>query len=144
MRIDKRTAVIAAGAVVAVVLLALSIYAATDSGTKSTAPGETSVLVRGTVSVNFAGAPAQRPAVTASFAVEPGQNAWTAIQQALGASNLTFRDFGGDLGIFISGFYGVQAEGDHFWEFFVNGQSSDVGVSGYIVKDGDVLEFRYS
>jgi len=79
-----------------------------------------------------------------AFGVQPGQNAWTAIQQAIGLSNLTFQDFGGSLGIFIDGFYGVQPQGNHFWEFFVNGQSSLVGVSAYIVKSGDVLEFRYS
>jgi hypothetical protein len=79
-----------------------------------------------------------------SFAVEPGTNAWTAIQSAIGTQNLTFQDYGGNLGIFINGFYGVQAEGNHFWEFYVNGKSSEQGVSAYDVKSGDVLEFRYA
>jgi hypothetical protein len=110
-------------------------------GSRATA---TPNLTRGTVVVNFAGAPSQRPTASVAFAVQPGQNAWTAVREALGAGNLTFSDFGGSLGVFITGFYGVQAQGNHFWEFFVNGQSSSVGVSGYIVKNGDVLEFRYS
>ncbi len=100
-------------------------------------------MVRGTVVVNFAGTPSQRPTASVPFEVSPGQNALTAIRQAIGPSNLTFEDFG-SLGVFITGFNGVQAEGNHFWEFFVNGQSSSVGVSAYIVRNGDVLEFRYS
>jgi hypothetical protein len=102
------------------------------------------VLVRGQVIVNFAGAPIQRTTVAEDFAVTPGKKAWDAIRQAIGPSNISFVDFGGSLGIFITGFFGVEAEGNHFWEFFINGKSASVGVSGYAVQDGDVLEFRYS
>jgi hypothetical protein len=120
------------------------IGSAGGQGVAAPRPTATPVLTRGTVIVNFAGAPVQKPTVSVAFGVQPGQTAWTAVRQAIGQSNLTFQDFGGSLGIFITGFYGVQAQGNHFWEFFVNGQSSLVGVSAYIVKSGDVLEFRYS
>ena len=78
------------------------------------------------------------------FAVEPGAKAWDAIKQAVSASNVNSKDYGGDLGIMITGLYGVEAAGNHFWEFVVNGKSSEKGVSNYAVQDGDILEFRYA
>lgn len=112
--------------------------------TPTPVPTATPVLVRGQVVVNFAGAATPRPTVAKEFAVQPGASAWDAIKQAVGVENLTYRDFGPGLGIFITGFYGVVPAGNQFWEFLVNGASSSVGVSGYIVKGGDVLEFRIS
>ncbi|HWO73545.1 MAG TPA: DUF4430 domain-containing protein [Dehalococcoidia bacterium] len=110
----------------------------------STAAVETQAVVRGTVVVDFTGAPQERPKVSMAFQVPAGEKAWTAIKQALGESNVSFRDFGGDLGVFITGFYGVTAQGNDYWQFIVNGKSSDVGVSGYTVQNGDVLEFKYT
>ena len=110
----------------------------------ATPAAETQALVRGTVVVDFTDAPQQRAKVTMPFQVPSGEKAWAAVQQALGGGNVSYRDFGGDLGIFITGFYGVSAQGNDYWQFVVNGKPSDVGVSGYTVQNGDVLEFRYS
>jgi hypothetical protein len=68
--------------------------------------------------------------------------AWQAVQAALGGENLKFIDYGGNLGIFITGLFGVAPAGNAYWQFNVNGKSSDVGVSSYIVQDGDIIEFR--
>ena len=99
--------------------------------------------LRGRVMVDFAGAPSQRAPVSMPFAVAPGAKALDAIKVALGDNNVSTQEFSG-LGAFVTGFYGVQAQGNNFWEFRVNGESSDVGVSAYEVKEGDVLEFRYA
>jgi hypothetical protein len=96
------------------------------------------------VSVDFTGAPEELDAIEAPFEVAPETTAWEAIKTALGEENLTYQDFGGDLGIFISGFKGVAAEGNHFWEFKINGEGAEAGVSKYVVQQGDVLEFVYS
>ena len=100
--------------------------------------------VMGTVSVDFTGAPQVLPKLAMPFKVAAGSTAFDAIKMALGEDNLKYQDFGGDLGVFISGFDGVEAEGNHFWEFKLNGESSQVGVSKYEVQDGDVIEFVYS
>jgi hypothetical protein len=101
-------------------------------------------VFHGTVSVDFAGSPDERERLQASYTVPAGSTAWDAIKAAFGEENLSFDDFGGSLGIFITGFNGVGVEGNHFWEFRVNGEGSDVGVSSYQVQPGDVLEFVYS
>lgn len=101
-------------------------------------------VVRGKVMVDFTGAPEELEAIDAEFEVEAGTTAWDAIRAALGEENLSYQDFGGDLGIFITGFKGVEVEGNHFWEFKVNGETAEAGVSKYKVQDGDVLEFAYS
>ena len=112
-----------------------------DNGQDGAGSGE---AVSGTVRVDFTGAPEELEAIEATYEVDAGTNAWEAIKQALGEDNLAFQDFGGDLGVFITGFTGVEAEGDHFWEFKLNGETSEAGVSKYEVQDGDVLEFVYS
>ena len=100
--------------------------------------------ILGRVNVDFKGAPQELEALDVAFEVEPESTAWDAIKLALGEENLTFQDFGGDLGIFISGFNGVNAEGNNFWEFKINGEGAEVGVSKYQVQQGDVLSFVYS
>jgi hypothetical protein len=116
--------------------------APSSGGTAGASP--VAAKLHGSVAIDFAGAPQPHDAVSKTFEVEPGTNALDAIKAALGADNLSTKDFGGNLGVFIAGLYGIDAEGNHFWEFTVNGKSSDVGVSSYEVKDGDVLGFRYS
>jgi hypothetical protein len=117
---------------------------ATGGASTVAASSSLTPAVLGTVAVDFTGAPKELEPITATFSVEQGSKAWDAIKQALGEDRLTYQDFGGDLGIFITGFDGVEAEGNHFWEFRVNGEGADVGVSKYEVMSGDVLEFVYS
>jgi hypothetical protein len=112
--------------------------------TASPANGAVAGQVRAQLSIDFTGAPQQRAKVTQPLSVAPGTKAWDAIRTSLGESNISTQNFGGDLGILITGFYGVQAQGNHFWEFLVNGKQSDTGVSSYVLKEGDNLEFRYS
>jgi hypothetical protein len=107
-------------------------------------PAASSAAIQGTISVDFTGAPQEFEAIKVPFEVAPETTAWDAIKTVLGEENLTFMDFGGDLGIFISGFNGVNAEGNHFWEFKINGEGAETGVSKYVVQQGDVLEFVYS
>jgi len=114
------------------------------SSPNATATIASQAQVKGTVVIDFTGAPTQKAKVEAPFAIASDGKALLAIQQALGSANVSTKDFGGDLGVFITGFFGVIAEGNHFWEFSVNGKSSDVGAGNYVVKDGDVLSFKYS
>jgi uncharacterized protein DUF4430 len=96
-------------------------------------------------SINFAGSGSSHANVQASCNVSAGSVAWECIKQAFGVLNIQFKDFGGSLGIFVSGLYGIAPDFgacNCFWEFTVNGASSDLGVSGYIVRSGDTLGFR--
>lgn len=73
--------------------------------------------------------------------VNPGQTAWEAVRAAIGIENLQYADYGGDLGIFISGFNGIAAASNQYYEFRINGTSSNVGVSSYTCNNEDKLEF---
>ena len=125
-------------------LLLLAACSDDDDSAPATGPAGSAATISGSVGVDFTGAPQELDVIEATFEVEAGTTAWDAIKVALGEENLAFEDFGGDLGIFITGFNGVQAEGNHFWEFKVNGETAEAGVSKYEVTDGDVLEFVYS
>ena len=117
---------------------------ASDAAPVAGAPTATATMLHGTVAIDFTGAPQQHDGSPQPFAVAPGTKALDAIKSALGDSNLSTKDFGGSLGAYVTALYGIEAEGNHFWEFTVNGRSSDVGISSYEVKDGDVLGFKYS
>jgi hypothetical protein len=60
---------------------------------------------------------------------------------AVGINNLQYTDYGGDMGIFITGFNGINAASNQYFEFRVNGVSSTSGVSSYKCNDGDKLDF---
>jgi hypothetical protein len=135
-----KRAVLAAVAVAAVALLVISL---TSGGDEASAPVSNESTIKGRVVINFTGAPSPRPAVAQAFSVSPGQKAWEAVKQAIGESNIQYQDYGGDLGIFVTGFYGV-APGCPWWEFYVDGASATAGVSSYTVESDDVLEFRLS
>ena len=69
-----------------------------------------------------------------------GQSAWDAVVSAVGLSNLQYTDYE-SMGMFITGFNGINAASNHYFEFRVNGVSSNTGVSNYKVNDGDKLDF---
>lgn len=90
------------------------------------------------IGIDYAG---QKQNDSYTVSVNPGQTAWDAVVAAVGLSNLQYTDYGGDMGIFITGFNGVNASGNQYFEFRVNGVSSMVGVSSYKCNDGDKLDF---
>ena len=128
---------------VAVALLGVSVATGKPT-TAATRSDEAVSSVRGIVVINFTGAPAARQSVGESFAVSAGSNAWAALQQAVGIRNVGYVDYGGSLGIMVTSLFGTEAQGNHFWEFMINGESASLGVSAYVVKEDDRLEFRYS
>lgn len=73
--------------------------------------------------------------------VKEGITAWEAFKKGIGEQNVEYKDYGGDLGIFIIGINSVKPSGNKFWLFKVNGQSASVGVSSYKIQNGDKLEF---
>src|SRR4029079_3252584 len=96
---------------------------------KSPTPNPCANRICASVTVNFAGSGSNHANVQASCNVATNAKAWDCIQQALGPSNLQFQDFGGSLGVFVSGLYGVEPDFGKcscFWEFTVNGASSNV------------------
>ncbi len=48
------------------------------------------------------------------------------------------------VGEFVESINGVKADKKHFWEFFVNGKSSNVGASTYKPVNKDKIEWKFS
>jgi len=46
------------------------------------------------------------------------------------------------LGIFIEGINGVNGGGGKYWIYFVNKKEASVGVSNYILKEGDIINWE--
>ena len=57
------------------------------------------------------------------------------------AHKIDFDNYEG-MGIFVTSIDGVTADSKHFWEFYVNNKSSNVGVSSYTLQDGDKIEWK--
>jgi len=135
---------------VAIVVLALigGYFVSTNIGqqtasTPTTTSQEQVKKAQVEVKVDYAG-DSGKSAEIRSVEVEEGKTAWDALQTAVGKENIEFKDYGGDLGIFIAGINGVKPTGNKFWLVKVNGEGAKVGASTYKVKSGDEIEFVVS
>ncbi|HSD98959.1 MAG TPA: DUF4430 domain-containing protein [Patescibacteria group bacterium] len=91
-----------------------------------------------TIDIDYAG---EHAASTYTTPIATGESAWQVVQDAVGLGNLRYTDYGGSLGIFITGFNGVDASTNQYYDFQVNGASSNIGVSSYTVQPNDQLQF---
>ncbi len=46
------------------------------------------------------------------------------------------------IGEFVESIDGMKPDSQHFWAFYVNGKSSNVGASSYVLKSGDKIEWK--
>lgn len=106
----------------------------------SPTPTPSPIAIAIQINVTYTGA-SDRSADFYSTSLSESQTAWDVVKTVIGVENLQYTDYGGDLGIFITGINGIVPTGNQFWEFRVNGQSSLVGVSSYVVNNGDSLDF---
>jgi len=51
----------------------------------------------------------------------------------------------GSMGLFIDSINGLKnnPQTGEYWIYYVNGESAKIGISNYIVKPGDIIEWRY-
>lgn len=58
---------------------------------------------------------------------------------------LKYKDYGGDLGIFIESIGGVGKDptGKRWWQFWVNNKYSQTGAGSYFLRPGDSIEFKF-
>jgi LPXTG-motif cell wall-anchored protein len=67
--------------------------------------------------------------------------AFDVLRNTVGVNNLEFSE--STYGKMITGIKGLQAKGNYYWAFYVNGISAQVGADQYIVQKGDRLSFKY-
>lgn len=48
------------------------------------------------------------------------------------------------LGAYVNGIDGVTGSANSFWLYSVNGVPGDVGAGEYVLKEGDVVEWKYA
>jgi hypothetical protein len=135
-------------AVVAIVAFALvgGYYATTNVQEQgevapATTSNENSAQVE--VTIDYSGG-VDKDSESKSVGIEKGNTAWDVLKSAIGEANIEYKDYGGEMGVFISGINEVKPEGNKFWLFKVNGEGADVGVSAYEAQAGDKLEFVIS
>ncbi|MCG2697535.1 DUF4430 domain-containing protein [Candidatus Parcubacteria bacterium] len=70
------------------------------------------------------------------------------LQKVVSENNieLNYKDYGGDMGVFIESINGKQNDFDsgYYWQYWVNGQYAKVGASSYELQNGDVVEWKYA
>lgn len=59
---------------------------------------------------------------------------------------LKYKDYGGDMGVLIESINGTanDAKTNKYWQFWVNGEYSNIGASGCKLKSGDSVEWKYA
>ncbi len=108
------------------------------TSTFSPTPTPTQAIKTAEIEIDYAG---EHAASTYTDTITPGETAWQIVQESVGLTNILYTDYGGNLGIFITGFNGVSADANQYYDFQVNGISSTVGVSTYTVANHDILKF---
>jgi hypothetical protein len=64
--------------------------------------------------------------------------------QAENNIELTYDDYGGDLGTMITAIDGLNNGADNYWwKYWVNDDYANMGASNYILNDGDKIEWKY-
>lgn len=60
--------------------------------------------------------------------------------------DLKYKDYGGDMGVLIESIGGIANDfnANKYWQFWVNGEYSNIGASGYKLKNGDSVEWKYA
>lgn len=80
--------------------------------------------------------------------IDSGESLFDVLQRVTqqNAVEFSYKDFGGDLGIFIESINnsGQQGSKIKWWQYWVNGEYAKVGVSSYQVKAGDDILFRFT
>lgn len=81
------------------------------------------------------------------IAVTSTTTAFHALKEAIDSDNtkLEYKDYGGDLGVFVESIAGVgkDPQSRKWWQYWVNNNYSQMGVSSYEINPGDVIEFKY-
>jgi hypothetical protein len=84
-----------------------------------------------------------------SVMLDPDQteDLFAVLRRGLAESDIevTYKDFGGDMGMFIETINGVgKGSLSKWWQYWVNDQYATVGVSSYTPVAGDVIKFVYT
>jgi hypothetical protein len=72
-------------------------------------------------------------------ATQSGETAFTLLDQR---AEIEFTDYG-SAGKFVTSINDLSGNDDHFWAFYVNGESSQTGASQTQIEAGDIVKFRY-
>lgn len=70
-----------------------------------------------------------------------GQDGKTALDLLKTNYQVETQDYSG-IGEFVKSINGISPDKDHFWAFYVNGASSNVGASQYQSKSTDKIEWK--
>lgn len=79
------------------------------------------------------------------IAWQKNQNLFDLLKQvtAQNSIELSYKDYGGDLGVFIESIGGVKNNNDSWWQYWVNNQYAEKGASSYLVQPADVIVFKF-
>ncbi|MDD5110810.1 MAG: DUF4430 domain-containing protein [Patescibacteria group bacterium] len=84
----------------------------------------------------------------AGVALIPRQSVWEFMQELERSRGvqISTRDYGGDLGIRVTGIGGVgeDVSTGRYWHYWVNQQFAEVGVSNYRLSPGDQVMWKYT
>lgn len=76
--------------------------------------------------------------------VKPGSNIHDAMQKLASTHDFEFsgKNFSG-MGFFVESINGMKNSMSMNWVYYINGSYATVGISGYTLKEGDTIEWKY-
>jgi hypothetical protein len=81
--------------------------------------------------------------IEAGYEFETGKTAFDLLTETASENDIQIETQKYDFGIFIKSIEGFENTKDNAWIYYVNGKAGDVAADKYILKNGDVVEWRY-
>lgn len=80
------------------------------------------------------------------FSVKMGKDstALAQLQKAAADNNIAIEIKTSDFGSYVNAIDGLSGVAAHYWNLSVNGKASEVGASDLKLKEGDIIEWKYT
>ncbi len=74
-----------------------------------------------------------------------GSSVYEFMKELAANDEFTFsgQNYGGQLGFFVNQVNGIQNANNHYWIYYINGEKAKMGISNYILDDGDIITWNY-
>ena len=108
--------------------------------TTTTAPGQTAKINVG-IDVDYGNG---KVISYDSLEVNNGETAYSLLVKKMQEKNVTVKTKTYDYGTMVQSIDNIEASATNYWAYSVNGQAGSVAADKYVLKNGDLVEWKYT
>lgn len=81
--------------------------------------------------------------ISGSYEIGENETAFSMLEKLTGEKGIEIQTQKYDFGIFVKSIMGKESTQDLSWIYFVNGKSGDIAADKFIIKPGDIVEWKH-